>query len=357
MLDRLRRSFDRERRFVADASHELRTPVAVIKTELETALRAAGEYPPEVREALVAAVEECDHLAQLAEDLLVLARASEDALPVRPEPLPARAELERARERFADRAAHQQRAIEVRAEYGTVLYADPQRLRQALGNLVDNALRHGDGDVVLAARGAAGTGAEVEVRDAGSGFPPELAERAFERFTRAADARPERGAGLGLAIVKAIAEAHGGSAELLPGPGAGRARSRLPGAPPQGPSQLSLGRSSSQPTTEVQDVREAEGGPRRARGRGGRTGRRGDRDELRLGHRPERRRLTTMLELATLAAEAGARRRAAAGLGARRARPGGLHDPDRQPVLADDAGHEVGLPGDGHGARPRCGSG
>jgi two-component system OmpR family sensor kinase len=225
MLDRLRRSFDRERRFVADASHELRTPVAVIKTELETALRAA-EHPPQVREALVAAVEECDHLAQLAEDLLVLARASEEALPVRPEPLSARAELERARERFADRAAHAHRHIEVRADDGTVLHADPQRLRQAIGNLVDNALRHGAGDVILAARNGDGF-AEIEIRDEGPGFSPALAASAFERFTRGSAARTERGAGLGLAIVRAIAEAHGGSAELAPGPGAA-VRIRLP---------------------------------------------------------------------------------------------------------------------------------
>ena len=88
MLDRLQRSFERERRFVADAGHELRTPVAVVKTELEGALRT-GDYGPEVREALVAAVEECDRLAQLAEDLLVVARAAEGELPVRPEELDA----------------------------------------------------------------------------------------------------------------------------------------------------------------------------------------------------------------------------------------------------------------------------
>src|SRR4029453_18842316 len=81
MLDRLRRSFDRERQFVPDASHELRTPVAVVKTELEGALRT-GDYGPQVREALVAAIDECDHLVQLAEDLLVLARAGEGQLPV-----------------------------------------------------------------------------------------------------------------------------------------------------------------------------------------------------------------------------------------------------------------------------------
>ena len=87
MLDRLRGSFERERRFVADASHELRTPVAVLKTELEGALRAGG-HQPEVREALVAAIEECDHLAQLADDLLVVARAAEGGMPVRPEDAP-----------------------------------------------------------------------------------------------------------------------------------------------------------------------------------------------------------------------------------------------------------------------------
>ena len=103
MLDRLGRSFERERRFVADASHELRTPLAVIKAELEGALRAGG-HDPQVREALVASVEECDHLAQLAEDLLVVARTGEGELPMRPERLDVGEQLERVRRRFADRA-------------------------------------------------------------------------------------------------------------------------------------------------------------------------------------------------------------------------------------------------------------
>ena len=103
MLDRLRRSFERERRFVADASHELRTPLAVIKTELEGALRA-GNHDPQVREALLACLEECDHLTQLAEDLLIIARAGDGKLPIRPEPLELRALLDRVAARFADRA-------------------------------------------------------------------------------------------------------------------------------------------------------------------------------------------------------------------------------------------------------------
>ena len=225
MLDRLRRSFERERRFVADASHELRTPVAVLKTELEGALRRGG-HEPEVREALVAAVEECDHLAQLADDLLVVARGAEGQLPLRAERLRARLVLEGIRRRFADRAEGRGRQIGVDAPDDLVLHADRDRVRQALGNLVDNALRHGDGDVVLTARAADGAVA-IDVADHGPGFGDEIAARAFERFTRGDRARTRGGTGLGMAIVLAVAEAHGGSAELVPGPG-GRVRIRLP---------------------------------------------------------------------------------------------------------------------------------
>ncbi|HET9736885.1 MAG TPA: histidine kinase dimerization/phospho-acceptor domain-containing protein, partial [Solirubrobacteraceae bacterium] len=192
MLDRLSRSFERERRFVADASHELRTPVAVLKTELEGALRA-GEHAPEVRTALVAAVEECDHLAQLAEDLLVLARAGEGRLPVRPEPLAVAALLEGVRDRFTDRAGQRGRDIRVAAAGDLEVAADPLRLRQALGNLVDNALRHGAGAVTLGAR-PADEGALLWVRDEGAGVrDPAL----FERFATgdAARSRSEAGAG------------------------------------------------------------------------------------------------------------------------------------------------------------------
>jgi len=213
MLDRLRRSFERERRFVADASHELRTPVAVIKTELEGALRAGG-HQPEVRAALVAAVEECDHLAQLAGDLLVIARAADGRLPVRAERLDAASVLEDVRLRFADRAARQDRQVRIDAAPGLTVLADPLRLRQALGNLLDNALRYGQGTVVLSARAVDGA-TELEVGDQGPGFPPAIADRAFERFTRGDEARSGPGTGLGLAIVRAIAEAHGGHAAAV----------------------------------------------------------------------------------------------------------------------------------------------
>ena len=207
LLARLRSSLERERRFVADASHELRTPLAVLKTELEAGLRG-----PDKDAAISAAIEECDRLSQLAEDLLVLARSAEGELPVRLETVRARALLEGVRDRFVDRATRAGRAIVVQDGEVTV-DADPLRLRQALGNLVDNALRHGDGDVVVRAHPEDG-GVALEVSDGGDGFPPEIADRAFERFARGDRARTRGGTGLGLAIVRAVAEAHGGRATL-----------------------------------------------------------------------------------------------------------------------------------------------
>ena len=207
LLARLRGSIERERRFVADASHELRTPLAVLKTELEAALRDPDPHP-----AIATAIEEVDRLSQLAEDLLVLARSQEGELPVRREALRVRPLLEGVRDRFDDRATRAGRAILV--EDGDVtISADPLRLRQALGNLVDNALRHGAGDVVLRAAAADG-GVALEVSDGGTGFAPDIADRAFERFARGDVARTRGGTGLGLAIVRAIAEAHGGRATL-----------------------------------------------------------------------------------------------------------------------------------------------
>ena len=226
MLDRLHRSFERERRFVADAGHELRTPIAVVKTELEGALRT-GDYGERVREALVAAVEECDRLAQLAEDLLVVARSGEGGLPLRPEQLVVGRLLEDLRERFADRAAQQGRSVRVEAADGLRVSADPLRLRQALANLVDNALRHGEGEIVLRSR-AVDSGVELEVSDHGAGFDPAIAGRAFERFTRGDRARTRGGTGLGMAIVRALAEAHGGTAEIAGDGDGATVRLRLP---------------------------------------------------------------------------------------------------------------------------------
>jgi signal transduction histidine kinase len=113
--------------------------------------------------------------------------------------------------RFAPRAEAEGRSVEVVGATGVQLAGDRLRLEQALGNLVDNALRHGAGPVRLEASSANGV-VELRVADDGPGFPPGFLPRAFERFSRPDDARSGGTAGLGLAIVDAVAQAHGGTA-------------------------------------------------------------------------------------------------------------------------------------------------
>ena len=210
MLDRLEEALARERSFVADAGHELRTPLALLRTELELALRHSSSAD-ELREAVRRSSEEVDRLAQLAEDLLLLARSHGGGLPLRVEPLDASELLTSVASRFEWRAQAVSRPIVTSEPDGVRLQGDKLRIEQALGNLVDNALRYGDGAVRVSAR-PAGAMVELHVSDEGAGFPPEFLGRAFERFSRHDHGRARGGAGLGLAIVRAIAEAHGGSA-------------------------------------------------------------------------------------------------------------------------------------------------
>jgi len=208
MLARLEAALEREKGFVADASHELRTPLASLKTELELALRH-DRTEDELRSALRSATEETDRLSRLADDLLVLARSDRGTLPLRKERIPAKELLDRVAAQF--RAAD----VHVNVPDGLVVEGDRLRLEQALGNLVANAATHGDGAVTVSARPRHGT-VELHVEDEGEGLPPDFADHAFERFSRADEARGGGGAGLGLAIVAAIARAHGGKAGFSP---------------------------------------------------------------------------------------------------------------------------------------------
>jgi heavy metal sensor kinase len=210
MLARLERAFQRERTFASDASHELRTPLAVLKTELELAI-GRGRSRDELEAALRSAAEETDRLVQLAEDLLVIARFDQGRLPVRLAAVEVDDVLADVRERFAIRSRETDRALVADAPDGLRLTADPERLRQALGNMVDNAFRHGRGTVRLSAR-AVNMHVELHVSDEGPGFPVDFLDDAFERFTRADEGRGRGGTGLGLAIVEAIASAHRGKA-------------------------------------------------------------------------------------------------------------------------------------------------
>ena len=218
MLARLHAAVQHERRFVADASHELRTPLALLQTELELALRRPRTRE-ELEDALRSASEETHRLVRLAEDLLLIARADQGPLPIRREDADADRLLADVTARFATRARTLGR--ELRAEPSELrLDVDPLRVEQALGNLVDNALTHGEGDVELCAV-AVGRSVELHVLDEGEGFSQEFRARAFDRFSRGDEARSGNGSGLGLSIVELVARAHGGAAGARNRPGGG----------------------------------------------------------------------------------------------------------------------------------------
>ncbi len=210
MLDRLETALQRERAFVDDASHELRTPLAAHKAELELALRY-GASSEELRRAIASAIEEADRLSQLAEALLVIARSDKGELLLRLEPIEVSDLFATVRDRLSGRAERDGRSLVFEdASHGSV-EADRMRVEQALGNLVENALRYGGGTIRVWSR-AADERMEIHVSDEGAGFPSDFLPHAFERFRRADTARSGDGTGLGLAIVKAIALAHGGQA-------------------------------------------------------------------------------------------------------------------------------------------------
>jgi two-component system OmpR family sensor kinase len=217
MLERLEGAIERERRFVANASHELRTPLAMLQTELELALRRPRSRD-ELEEAVHSTAEEVDRLARLAEDLLVLARIENGRLPLRTSELDVGELLRTVARRFASRAAESNRGFGVQAEDGVMMNGDELRLEQAIGNLVDNALRHGAGAVALSAERVDGN-VEIRVSDEGEGFPADFVSRAFDALTQADEARAGRASGLGLAIVAAVVRAHGGSVRVEGQPG------------------------------------------------------------------------------------------------------------------------------------------
>jgi len=218
MLARLQAAFEHERRFVADASHELRTPLALLRTELELALRRPRSQA-ELEHALRSAAEETERLSRLAEDLLLIARADQGALPVQRERVSAAEMLAPVAARFATRAHELGRSLRVE-ESDAVVDADPERVEQALANLVDNALTHGAGEVVMFTRERDEV-VELHVADRGHGFPENFVPRAFDRFSRADEARGRGGTGLGLSIVDLIARAHGTGTGAANRPGGG----------------------------------------------------------------------------------------------------------------------------------------
>ena len=231
MLERVDTALERERVFVSDASHELRTPLAILKSEIELVRRTGGSKE-ELEAALASAAEEVDQLVRLAEDLLVIARADQGRLPIRREAVEIETLLERVRSRYVEFGAHAGSQIIVNADGVGRVQVDPLRVEQALGNLLDNALRHGAGTIRLQAERSPQGELLLLVSDEGPGFPQGFETLAFERFRQASGARSDTGAGLGLSIVRAIAVAHGGTAAIeVDAPAGPTVRLVLPGDP------------------------------------------------------------------------------------------------------------------------------
>jgi len=210
MLGRLGEALAHERQFVADASHELRTPLAILKAEIDLAL-GQQRSQIELRAALASVAEETDRLTQLAEGLLTLAQTDQGQLPVKLARVDIAEILDGVVRRFSRRAEESERALEANVEPGLELAADRLRLEQALGNLLDNALRYGSGPIALRAFERDGL-VELHVLDRGPGFTEDFLTRAFERFSRADASMRDGGSGLGLSIVASIARAHRGQA-------------------------------------------------------------------------------------------------------------------------------------------------
>jgi signal transduction histidine kinase len=218
MLAGLQASLERERAFVADAGHELRTPLTVLRGELELAQRP-GRTREQLAETVAIAAAETDRLSMLAEDLLFLARES-SGMPVRLQSVRLTDVVASAVQSMRAQAEHRGVLLETKMPPVAVIDGDPARLRQALDNLLSNAVRYcpPGGTIVISGNVHDGM-ACLTVTDDGPGFPAEFLPVAFGRFRRAdaararsTDSQADAGTGLGLAIVAAIMRAHGGTA-------------------------------------------------------------------------------------------------------------------------------------------------
>jgi two-component system OmpR family sensor kinase len=221
LLARLEASFVQQRRFVADASHELRTPTAILRTEADVTLSRDHRTEEEYRASMTIMRDGARRLTRIVEDLFLLARADSDQVNLRREPL------------YLDELVHEvTRSVRFLAEARGVtveveqfveapFHGDAGLLDQLLLNLLDNAIKHSpEGGTVGVAMVVRDSEYHITVRDAGPGIPDDAKERVFERFFRVDTARSRHeasttsGAGLGLAIARRIAEMHGGRLEL-----------------------------------------------------------------------------------------------------------------------------------------------
>ncbi len=223
MLGRLDAAFQQIRQFSADASHELQTPLTILRGELEVALRSPRS-PEEYRRVLRSALEECERIAHLVEGLLLLARADAGVLRMDRKPVDLAELLAEVAGQVQVLAQAHRITLYVCSAEPAPIQGDPEHLGRLLLNLLENAIKYtpAGGRVALALRQVSGS-ALLEITDTGIGLSPEEQARIFQRFYRAAEAQSmdDRGAGLGLCIAQSIAEAHGGRIEINSTPGQG----------------------------------------------------------------------------------------------------------------------------------------
>jgi heavy metal sensor kinase len=221
LLDRLELSFAQQRQFVADASHELRTPTAIVRAEADITLSRAHRDEAEYRASVTIMQDAARRLARIVDDLFLLARADSSQLVAHRAPLYLEElliDVTRGLRSVADRRGVH---IELHLLADAPFLGDADMLGRLLLNLLDNAIKYSAEGGTVDVQMVRGDGRyEISVVDEGDGIPPELHERVFERFYRADTSRSRNessatsGAGLGLAIARRIAELHGGRLEL-----------------------------------------------------------------------------------------------------------------------------------------------
>jgi heavy metal sensor kinase len=235
MLGRLETAFDSLQRFTADAAHELRAPLALLRTQVEVTLRR-DRAPAEYRASHRAILVEVEQLSRTADHLLLLARADAGVLALHTELVDLPELLETILDRWRPLALDRDIRLESDLPLEGDVRADPELVRRLLDNLLDNALRHTPaGGTVRLSAARDGQGWAIAVEDTGPGIPAELRPHLFERFARADPARGREtgGAGLGLSLAAAIAAAHGGRVTVEGAPAGARFVVLLP-APPSG---------------------------------------------------------------------------------------------------------------------------
>lgn len=224
-LTRLRQLEAVRQDFVANVSHELRTPLSLIKSAAETLIDGGKNDAAVTARFLEIIDKHANRLTLLIDDLLLLARLDSGRVEMKLEPVVLRAAAQDALDDAAIIARSRDVVLENNVAEDAIARADPERLRQVLANLIDNAIKYGrsGGRVTLGGRALEGARVELTVRDDGPGIPLEAKARIFERFYRVdkARSREQGGTGLGLAIVKNVVQAHGGEVRVESAPDKG----------------------------------------------------------------------------------------------------------------------------------------